>query len=164
MAHLSNKTWYNKQRPFVRLNGYGDIIPGSMVFRDRMPKQGIWRELGSINACCGGTNDSYLLVQVATASASITSIQSPDGIINYVGSITNANARLFVIPGGIRESVQFTVDTPTGRTLTVTYTDSTVSSNPILGAAINTTPIIITNPPNEGETSIINRTTIIVLS
>ncbi len=118
--HLSNQTWYNKQRPFVRLNGFGDIIPGSIVFRDRQPKMGNWRQLGFINACCSGIGDSLIIFSNTTASANITAITTSDGRVNWAGTLANGELIAFTIPGGIDETFSVTVDTPSSRTITNT--------------------------------------------
>lgn len=158
MAHLSNKTWYNKQRPYVRINGFGDMIPGSIVFRDRPPKDGTWRQLGYINACCNGIGDSYLVVRNTTASTNITSIKSADGRINWTGTIANNGVIVFVIPGGIDESIQFTLDTVFSRTLTTAKVqgNGVISPTTITGSSINTTPVITTAVPNSQYTVVIS--------
>lgn len=148
-GHLSNKTWYNKQRPYIRLNGFGDYIPGSIVFRERSPKDGTWVQLGSINHCCSGTNDSYVVVQNSTASANITSIASTDGRINWTGTLANTHTIVFMIPGGIDEVIQFALDTPAGRT----FTSTTIQGNGVISpssisAAVTVTEISTTAVPN----------------
>lgn len=133
MPHLSNKTNYGKLRPYVRLNGFGDIIPGSIVFRTSQPKQGIWRELGFINACCSGIGDSYLIIQNNSADTDITSIISSDGRINHTTALEDGDIMVFVIPNGINETVTLTMSAP-GADINVVATtaqgDGTIEADP----------------------------------
>ena len=140
-GHLSNKTWYNKQRPYVRLNGFGDMIPGSVVFRDSVPKQGTWRQLGFINACCNGIGDSYLIVQNNSTNgmnpgSTIATVTSADGRINFNGDIAQSGGiMVFVIPGGMDEVFTLSLISTATLTDTIDIATSTTSGNGVISAA-----------------------------
>lgn len=46
-----------KLKAFVRFDGSGRVVPGSMVMRKRMPKVGRWQEIIS-HECCGSEDIS----------------------------------------------------------------------------------------------------------
>lgn len=147
---MSTANTYHKLRAWAKTSGQGILIPGSVQFRKTRPVGKGWHEL-TLNYCCGDTGDSYLVVINNTASANITSVVSSHGDINWTGTLTNGEVQVLVIPQGHDESIQFTVNTPTGRTLTVSSSDADATPTSLTGAAINTTPIVLSSYPN-GQT------------
>jgi len=103
---------------WVRLDGNGDVIPGSEQYRPIgvRPRDGRWKQVTGSYCCNPGT--TLITFHNTTASANITAIETADGAINWTGSLANGKYYSFVIPNGYDETFNITVNTPTGRTIT----------------------------------------------
>lgn len=156
MAHLSNKTDYRNLRPYIRLNSWGDIIPGSLVLRNKIPTNGTWRELGYINACCNGIGDSIITFRNTTASANITTISTADGRISWSGTLANNGVISFVIPNGMDETFSVTVSSFSGRTLTNTKVQGSGTISAVGSLAALTTTFTTNAVPNTQYTSVLS--------
>jgi len=131
--HLSNQPNYRGLNAYIRLDSYGNYIPGSVVYRKAMPKQGTWRQLESINQCCAGTGDSYILVINNTTNgenplATVSALSTADGRINWTGSIPQSGGmRMFVIPNSYDETFTLTIG------MTGTYDGVDVNTYTLIG-------------------------------
>lgn len=38
-------------RPYVRIDGSGRVVPGSLIFRKSKPKTGKWKEISGYECC-----------------------------------------------------------------------------------------------------------------
>ncbi len=54
---MSNSTSDKRLRAFVRYDGSGRIVPGSLILRRKMPKVGKWKEIAAYE-CCNPTTTS----------------------------------------------------------------------------------------------------------
>ena len=68
---------------WVRLDGNGNIIPGSEQYRPigKMPKNGYWRQIQSDYTSCNGTGNSTFTI-INNSASNITSVTSTDGTLN----------------------------------------------------------------------------------
>jgi len=134
--HLSNQPNYRGLNAYIRLDSYGNYIPGSVVYRKVMPKNGIWRQLESINQCCSGTGDSYILIENDTTNgenpgATVTSLTTADGRINFTGVIAqNGGRQIFVIPNGYDETFTLTIG------MSGTHDGVDVNTSTIVGSGV----------------------------
>lgn len=134
--HLSNQPNYRGLNAYIRLDSYGNYIPGSVVYRKVMPKNGTWRQLESINQCCSGSGDSYILIINNTTEeynpgATVTSFSTADGRINFTGVIAqNGGKQIFVIPNGYDETFTLTIG------MSGTYDGVDVNTSTIVGSGV----------------------------
>ncbi len=160
MAHLSNRPDYRGLNVYIRLDGYGNMIIDSMVFRKTQPKMGIWRQLVPINFCCSGAGDSIIIVQnnstnALNPGATIATFSTEDGRINWSGDIAQSGGIMaFTIPGGIDETFTLTVASAGSDDIDVTTSTSTgagtisVASPALLTSSALSTTFTTTATPN----------------
>lgn len=103
---------------FTRIDGSGNIIPGTLITRSIMPKDGRWMQLSPLNVCCNG-GDCLISFRVTGTATDITSIQSADGAISWTGVIDNNGYKSFIIPNCYDMDLTVTMTAP-GATVTVT--------------------------------------------
>ena len=58
-------------RAYVRFDGSGRVIPGSMVLRKQKPKVGIWQEIVSYQ-CCDDVTINFVLASPGLTNATLT--------------------------------------------------------------------------------------------
>jgi hypothetical protein len=63
---MSNSTSDKRLRAFVRYDGSGRIVPGSLILRRKMPKVGKWKEIAAYECC----NPVYTTTSTTTSSPS----------------------------------------------------------------------------------------------
>jgi hypothetical protein len=115
-----------KLRLWVRLDGNGDVIPGSEQYRPIgvTPKNGNWRMVKG-SYCCGA-GDAIIIFRNTTASANITAISTADNVINWTGTLANNGMIAFVIPNGYDETFTVTTSAYSGRTFTTSVSQQNV--------------------------------------
>jgi hypothetical protein len=123
----------SKLRTWIRLDGNGNTVPGSCIERplNVVPRGGNWRQI-STSYCC--LEQSFILFRNTTASASITTISTADGAINWTGTINNGKYYIFEIPNGYNETFTVTVDSFSGRTATTSVSVQDPASDATIGA------------------------------
>ena len=57
---------------YVRYDGSGRVVPGSLILRRNMPKVGKWKEIPAYE-CCNPTTTSTTTTTVASTSTTTTS-------------------------------------------------------------------------------------------
>lgn len=108
---MSVQNTYKNLRPFIRLDGNGTIIPGSVQFRPSMPKQGKWVELDFINKCCDTTPDSYIIfVGSAPLDADSTLISITYPGFSWTGTFAEGDIRVVSLPNGIARTITVTAE------------------------------------------------------
>ena len=88
---------------WVRLDGNGNIIPGSEQYRPigKIPKNGYWRQIQSDYTSCNGTGNATLTF-INNSASNITSVTSTDGTFKYNTTIASSGGvYTFVLPFGI---------------------------------------------------------------
>lgn len=65
---MSNK---RNLRAFVRYDGNGRIVPGSLTLRNKMPKQGKWTEIPAYE-CCNPTTTTTSTTVAPTTTTTTT--------------------------------------------------------------------------------------------
>ncbi len=65
---------YNKKdlKGYVRIDGSGRIVPGSLVLRKSMPKVGKWQEIPAYE-CCNPTTTTTTTTAAPTTTTTTTS-------------------------------------------------------------------------------------------
>jgi len=58
-------------RAFVRIDGQGFVIPGSLIFRRNTPKQGKWFEIDA-DQCCPTTTTTSASTSTTTTTTTTT--------------------------------------------------------------------------------------------
>lgn len=66
---MSNKM---QLKAYVRFDGSGRVVPGSLVLRKRMPKVGRWQEITTYECCNPTTTTSTTTVAVTTTTTTTT--------------------------------------------------------------------------------------------
>lgn len=122
---------YNKLRAFIRIDGRGIIIPGSVQFRKDMPKQGIWKEL-TLSECCNSTGDAILTI-LNNATNSITGVKI--GGVDYSNVIANGEMFSYILPRGYNQTITITYDYSVDVAWTVTVNTSTGDLTPNTGVS-----------------------------
>ena len=69
MSNLNDR----KLRAFVRFDGSGRIVPGSLILRRNVPKVGKWKEIPAYECCNPTTTSSTTTVAPSTTSTTTTS-------------------------------------------------------------------------------------------
>lgn len=130
---------YKNLQAWVRTSSVGVMVPGSVQFRKKRPVGPNWHQL-VLNYCCG-TSDSFITFSNTTASSNITSISTPDGRINWTGTLANGGLVTLVIPSGYNETITIVTSAFSGRTLTTSTVQGTgtISAIGALSSNTNTT-------------------------
>lgn len=60
---------FNKKdmKAFVRIDGMGRVVPGSLILRKTKPRNGRWQEIPAY-ACCGPTTTTTTTVPATTTT------------------------------------------------------------------------------------------------
>lgn len=125
---------------WVRLDGNGDVIPGSEQYRPRgvKPRDGNWRQaIGSY--CCS----CYCIITFTNNASvgNVLSITTADGAIDWSVELLEGRTKSFVIPSCYDEVFTVTFDTITGDGIAIDVdvlqgTGTITSSLPYLAAGV----------------------------
>ena len=63
-------------KAFVRYDGTGRVIPGSLILQRKKPKVGDWKEIDAYQ-CCNPTTTSTTTVAPTTTTSSTTTVLPP---------------------------------------------------------------------------------------
>ena len=138
---------------WVRLDGNGNIIPGSCQYRPRgtSPKIGYWRQLQDDYTSCNGHAPSIITFTNTTSATTITAISTADGSIKWAGTAIANNGQIsFIIPFGYDQTFLVTVGSYSGRTLTTSKVQGSGTITPSGGTSLTglTTSITTSAVPN----------------
>lgn len=115
-------------KAYVRYDGNGRVVAGSMVFRKKKPKNGRWYEISS-NLCCnpGGNTTTTTTTVVPTTTSTTTATPVPIEYIMSIFSDASACGTTSVSPGFSLYSAE---SNPLA--VTVFYTDASLTT-PVSG-------------------------------
>jgi hypothetical protein len=134
---------------WVRLDGNGDVIPGSEQYRPRgvKPRDGNWRQ--SISSYCCSCYCIITFQNPNDSTNSVKSITTPDGLINWTGELLQNETISFVIPSCYDETFTLDFGTVTGSTnimaSTVQGDGSITVDNDVITSLVTTTHISTIN-------------------
>lgn len=130
---------------WVRLDGNGDVIPGSEQYRPRgvKPRDGNWRQVTS-SYCC---DCNCIITFQNNSTCDIASITTADGAIDWSGSLGENEVISFVIPNCYDEVFTMTFGiAPGGADVNVSTVQGTATTVVTGSPAITGESVTITTP------------------
>lgn len=58
-------------KAFVRFDGSGRVVPGSLIFRKSMPKVGRWKEIPAYECCNPTTTSTTTIAPTTTTTTTV---------------------------------------------------------------------------------------------
>ena len=131
---------------WIRLDGNGNIIPGSAQYRPRgvKPKDGYWRQIQTDYTDCVGLPSTITFLN--GQSVNVTAISTADGAIDWTGTLGLSGLISFVIPFGYDETFSVTLANASGRGMSGVTKQG--SGTITVGSIATVTTITTTADPN----------------
>ena len=84
---------------WVKLDGWGQVIPGSEQYRPRgiKPSDGVWRQVTG-DYCCAPSGCVITFYNQAHNSNNVISVKASDSDVSWTGVLTNGQYKSFIIP------------------------------------------------------------------
>ena len=117
-------------KAYVRYDGSGRVVPGSLILRRKMPKVGKWTEVQGYQCCSTLTLNSGTLNSFPYASAAFVVYCDASGQYSYVNtdiSVTNIDELVAALNAAGSGVGTFSV-APDGVTVNITLSEGTQAS------------------------------------